>query len=68
MGQLSLSLSMQSVETGVLMTKCKHDRPFRCVAFNSANAAGDEVTGTASGLYFISPLCDIFTYIPCLTF
>lgn len=37
------------VETGVLMTKCKHDRPFRCVAFNPANAAGDEVTGTATG-------------------
>jgi WD40 repeat protein len=37
------------VETGALMKHCKHDRPFRCIAFNPLNAAGDEVTGLASG-------------------
>jgi WD40 repeat protein len=37
------------VEQGPLMKQIKLSRPFRCVAFNPANAAGDEVTGTASG-------------------
>lgn len=31
------------------MKRCKNSKPLLCVAFNPANAAGDEVTGTASG-------------------
>lgn len=31
------------------MKRCQNSKPLRCAAFNPANAAGDEVTGTASG-------------------
>lgn len=37
------------IENGALMTHIRHDKPFRCVAFPEANAAGNEVTGTATG-------------------
>lgn len=37
------------LENGQLMTAIKANRPFRCMAFNPANAAGNEVTGTATG-------------------
>jgi WD40 repeat protein len=38
-----------SIELGDLMRKVKNNRPFRVIAFNPANAASDEVTGTATG-------------------
>jgi WD40 repeat protein len=37
------------LEEGALMTRSRHDKPFRCIAFCAANAAGNEVTGTATG-------------------
>jgi len=38
-----------SLEGGTLMKATRNSRPFRCIAFNPANVAGNEVTGTASG-------------------
>ena len=37
------------LENGPLMKKSRHDQAFRCVSFCTANAAGDEVTGTSTG-------------------
>jgi len=37
------------LENGALMKNSRHDMAFRCIAFCSANAAGDEVTGTSTG-------------------
>ena len=38
-----------ALEEGHLAKHVRHDKPFRCTAFSAANAAGNEVTGTASG-------------------
>jgi hypothetical protein len=38
-----------SVEQGELARKARDNKPFRCVAFNPANAASNEVTGTNTG-------------------
>jgi WD40 repeat protein len=38
-----------SLEEGNLMRRARHDRSFRAVALCPVNAAGNEVTGTASG-------------------
>jgi WD40 repeat protein len=37
------------IEEGNLMKKIKNNRPYRVIAFNPANSASDEVTGTATG-------------------
>jgi len=37
------------LEGGDLMSAIRNTRPFRYIAFNPANAAGNEVTGTATG-------------------
>lgn len=37
------------IEEGALMKHSRNDKPFRCVSLCAANAAGNEVTGTASG-------------------
>lgn len=37
------------LEEGVLASRTRVTRPFRCVALCAANAAGNEVTGTGSG-------------------
>lgn len=37
------------LENGALMTHVRHDKPFRVIAFCSANTASNEVTGTATG-------------------
>mgnify|MGYP003385211319 FL=1 len=37
------------LEGGALAVHARKDKPFRCMAFNPGNAAGNEVTGTATG-------------------
>lgn len=38
-----------ALENGALMSHIRHDKPFRFVGLCAANAAGNEVTGTATG-------------------
>jgi len=38
-----------AIENGALNQRLRHDKPFRCLAFSPSNAAGNEVTGTATG-------------------
>ena len=38
-----------TLEGGPLLTASRSNKTFRCMAFNPANIAGNEVTGTASG-------------------
>jgi len=46
---LSIEEDNLSIEEGELAKKARDDKPFRCVAFNPANAAANEVTGTNTG-------------------
>lgn len=47
--QIAIDDDEVNIELGDLMRKVKNNRPFRVIAFNPANSASDEVTGTATG-------------------
>lgn len=49
--EIEEKLQLLSLEEGNLMKHSRHDRPFRVVGLCIANAAGNEVTGTATGGY-----------------